>query len=245
MATDPLPWYYAYSPRYEVFHWMFQNRITHPKFQLEPQFIEQSVFDQVTYRDGATHYLCGCFIKQQRIYELLQTLPEDSYFLYTDVDYHVVNLEALWTSLEETMKRGVHMAFQYEPQGKPNDNCNINVGFGLFRVCATTREFFATVMKAAGGEEVKNDLDIITEFLPTFQGISEVIPSDVICMPYMATNVNQDTIGCIPVLCSNSGNYKENLREKYDSLRSVNLPIQTYIAMALANGRTPEELGLV
>lgn len=242
MLLYPLPWYYAYSPRYEAFHWMFQDRIQSAYFELRPQFIEQSVFDNVTYREGSYHYLCGCFVKQERIYELLKTLPENSYFLYTDVDYHIQDLDKLWESLYALMVSGVDMAFQYEPQNKPIHVCNINVGFGLFHVNQRVRDYFAAVLKAAAGENVKNDLDIMTEYLPPLADSVAVIPPEVISMPYSPYKYNA---ALIPILCGNHGDYKKNLQEKYESLKSVNVPVQAYIAMALANGRTPEELGLV
>ena len=42
-----------------------------------------------------------------------------------------------------------------------------------------------------------------------------------------------------------NSNYKVNMMQKYMGAKSFGVPIETYITMAIQNGRTPDELGLI
>ena len=245
MTQQGIPWYYVYSDRYEAFHYMFQSQIQTSGFELKPLYVEQSTFDQVTYREGLYHFLCGCFIKQEFMYKLVHELPEDSYFLFTDVDYIITDEAKLHRYISRLMERKVELAFQYEPQRREVSQFDINVGFCLIRVCANTRAYFTEVMRRAENETVKNDLDIMASVLETYPGRFKTIRKDIICMPNLLDTLeNRDNLMAIPILCDMSTDYKENLKSKYESAKSYGLPMQAYISMALANGRTPEELGL-
>jgi hypothetical protein len=240
-----LPWFYTVSPRYEVFHHVLQHTINRELFELKPLFVPQSIFDAVTYREGSHHYLCGCFIKQQQINELLQGLPENSYFLFTDVDYLITNNHILNEALQSLMKKEVDMAFQYEDHHNVIPFCNINVGFALIRVNQRVKDFFGDVCRRAATESTKNDLEIMVDVLKDYKGPVEVVDSTTICMPYSVNPANLSKIAMIPILCSNSKDYRVNMKQKYITLKQYGIPIEEFIQLTIANGRTPEELGLV
>lgn len=235
-----IPWYYVYSQRYEALHHMFKDSIKDERFNVVPLFVDQSEFNKVTYNNIGTHYLTGCFIKQEIILHILKKLPTNSYFLFTDVDFVILNEKGLYEFFQGYMDRGVDMAYMWE-----GDKCN--VGFALLRANEKTIAYFNNVVNRGREASNLNDLEVMFPLFSEFRqtGAIEILDKSVICLSNYYSETEKSGIKMVQLLCNNSKNYRENMMEKYMGAKAFNISIEKYINMAVYNGRTPDELGLI
>ena len=233
-----LPWYYVYSQRYEALHHMFSNSIKDPRFNVVPLFVDQSEFSKVTYNNIGSHYLSGCFIKQEIILHILKKLPTNSYFLFTDVDFVILNEKGLYEYFQGYMDRGIDMMYMWE-----GDKCN--VGFALLRANEKTIAYFESVIKIGRETSDLFDMEVMFPLFSEFPGTIEILDKSVICLSNFYNETEKSGIKMVQLLCSNSKDYKKNMTEKYMTSKAFGIPIETYINMAIRNGRTTDELGLL
>lgn len=235
-----ISWYYVYSQRYEALHHMFKDSIKDPRFNVTPLFVEQSEFNKTTYNIDKGHFLSGCFIKQEIILHILKKLPTNSYFLFTDVDFVIINEKGLYEFFQGYMDRGVDMAYMWE-----GDKCN--VGFSLLKANEKTIAYFEAVVKKGRETSDLFDMEVMFPLFPEFRqtGTIEILDKSVICLSNYYNETEKSGIKMLQVLCSNSKNYKVNMMEKYMNIKAFGVPIEKYITMAIQNGRTPDELGLI
>jgi len=215
---------------------MFKDSIKDERFNVTPLFVEQSEFNKVTY-NGA-HYLTGCFIKQEIILHILKKLPKNSYFLFTDVDFVILNEKGLYEFLKGYMDREVDMAYMWE-----GDKCN--VGFALLRANEKTIAYFESVVKIGCERNDLNDLEVMFPLFSEFTGTIKILDKSVICLSNYYNETEKTGIKMVQLLCSNSKNYKLNMMEKYMGAKAFGVPVEKYISMAIQFGRTPDELGLI
>jgi hypothetical protein len=239
-----IPWYYVYSQRYEALHHMMTKTVTDKAFTLKPLFVEQSEFNKTIYKEGTSHFLTGCFIRQDLMLRILKESPLGSYFLFTDCDIVVLNQNGLFDFFKEYMDRNVDMVYMWENTGKEGVR-NCNVGFALIRVTHETIAYFESVMRNAANCVDKTDLEIMDPLFSEFPGTIELFDRKVICLSnYFGETEPKSEIKIVQVLCSNTKDYRVNMREKYYGIQMFGLPIEEYLQMALMQGRTMDELGL-
>lgn len=86
-----IPWFYIWSPRYEIFHHTLSSSVMDCSgFQLNPCFFPQSAFDRIKVNAGDNPF-CGNALKLRMILKELQSLPEDSPFILSDADIYLTD----------------------------------------------------------------------------------------------------------------------------------------------------------
>jgi hypothetical protein len=218
---------------------MFKDSIKDPRFNVVPLFVDQSEFNKTTYDKNKSHFLSGCFIKQEIILHILKKLPINTYFLFTDVDFVVLKESGLYEFFQSYMNRGVDMAYMWE-----GEKCN--VGFALLRANEATIAYFEAVVKKGRENSNLNDLDVMFPLFSEFPGSIEILDKKILCLSnYYNETEPKSHIAMVQILCGNSKDYRQNMMQKYMGVKAFGVPIEPYINMALENGRTPDELGYI
>ena len=235
-----LDWFYVYSQRYEALHNMLQDSIKDPRFNVKPLFVDQSEFSKTTYREGANHFLSGCFIKQEVVLHILKKLPLNTYFLFTDVDCVIRNESGLYDFFKGYMDKEIDMAYMWE------GSSSSNIGISLLRVNEKTIAFYESVLKKGHENPTMVDQNIIVSLLPEFTGLVKQFDKSVLCLSnYYGETEPKSGILMVHILCTCTPDYRQNMMQKYMGTKAFGVPIETYIKKAIDNGRTPDELGLI
>ena len=235
-----LEWFYVYSQRYEALHHMLQDSIKDPRFNVKPLFVDQSEFTKTTYREGTTHFLAGCFIKQEVVLHILKKLPLNTYFLFTDVDCVITKEAGLYDFFKGYMDKEIDMAYMWE------GSSSSNIGVSLLRVNEKTIAFYESVLKKSRENPTMVDQNIIVSLLPEFRGQVAHFDKSVLCLSnYYAETEPKSGILLVQVLCCCTPDYKQNMMQKYMGAKTLGVPIERYIQNAIDNGRTPDELGVI
>ena len=232
-----LSWYYVYSQRYEALHHMLKDSIKDPRFNVVPLFVEQSEFNKTTYNNDNDHFLSGCFIKQEILLLILKKLPKDTYFIFSDADCVVTKETGLYEYFQSYMNRGVDMAYMWEGSSS-------NIGISILRANDKTIAFYESVLKKAKENPKLLDQDIVCSLFPEFTGVLGQFDKSVFCLSnyYKETEPKSDIL-MVQFLCGNSKDYRLNMMQKYMGAKIIGIPIETYIKMAINNGRTSNEIG--
>ena len=234
-----LDWYYVYSQRYEALHYALKDSIKDSRFNVKPLFIDQSEFNKVTYNGVGTHFLSGCYIKQEILLKILKTVPLGTYFIFTDADCAVLNNTGLYEFFQMYMNNDIDMVFASE--GK---TCNI--GISLIRASEKTIAFFETVLNRTKEDPTILDQDLINSLFPEFPELSIAhFDSSIIGLSiYYGPRYHRDTLKLVQFLCTNTQDYRINMNDKYKSMEALGVSVNTYIIQALQNGRSPDELAV-
>ena len=86
MSTK-IPFYYIWTPKYKLFADILKEGIECYSNYLEDKgiFMTQEDFEAtLTKTSEEGHFMTGCYLKLERIMELLNSLPENSYFVFSD-----------------------------------------------------------------------------------------------------------------------------------------------------------------
>lgn len=83
-----LPWYYVWSPRYEIFHRILSQQLHDISgIKAKPLFVEQSVFTRK--QQEGEHFFTGIGIKIYAIIKILKEVP-GNFIVFSDVDLVVL-----------------------------------------------------------------------------------------------------------------------------------------------------------
>jgi hypothetical protein len=169
----PIPWYYIWTPKYELFHKVLSFGIHNYPELVENKniFMTQEDFNQYLNK-APGHYLCGCSIKLKKTYELLCTLPEGSYFIFSDADILLFPERGLEDLLSLYINQQADIVFMRE-SGNLKFN---NVGFSLIRVCNANRELFKTALGRFEQEPGGLDGSFINEAIKSYKGRNYMFP---------------------------------------------------------------------
>lgn len=175
MAT--LPVYFFWSEKYKTFVDILKACIaTYPNY-LEDKSIEidQALFDKCTFL-SSEHHIKGCFIKLEKIYELLNTLPENSYFLTTDVDIIIFPGHPLKELMDLYINNNADIVFMEEAP----DMMSVNIGFILIKVCEANRQLYKRALDLAKKDPNGLDQNLIIDALKEYEGTCFLFPSELV-----------------------------------------------------------------
>ena len=200
----PIPWYYIYSPKYEIFHHILLSSIgSTDDFLIRPVFVPQEAFSN-TYNKNLSHFFSGNTIKVECIINALKVNP-DEHIIVSDVDLVVDNISELKAYLEQYK----HNDITFMKDTDYDDS--LNLGFAFIKSTPNTIHLFETAF-----QEIKDskgqDQPIVRQLIQSFKGHHGVfsIPEIIISNLY--------TVGSkyyvIQLLCSNQDTYESNLFEK-------------------------------
>jgi hypothetical protein len=176
MTLATLPVFFMWSENYKTFADILKACIgMHPYLEDKSLFIEQSVFNKSLYKDSS-HFFSGCFFKLEKTLELLNSLPENSYFLVTDVDIIIFPGKPLKQILDVYMDNQIDIVFMQESP----DRCTANMGFILIKVCDHNRRLFERSMEFAKEDPNGLDQNFVNKALQEYEGTYYHFPSEFI-----------------------------------------------------------------
>lgn len=157
------PWYYIWSPKYEIFHRILHSSIHHLEgqgFQIRPQFFPQSFFDKGLSTDPTKHAFEGLSIKLKLLVWALEK-HVGQHVLISDADLIVTNPDALYTYLQNYTDKDQSSAEQGSARdivfmAESREHPTANLGFGMVKSTPHTIAFFkrlAEHIDAEGGHD--------------------------------------------------------------------------------------------
>lgn len=170
-----IPYYFIWSDKYQIFANILKQGIqcysdtVEDKSEHYPQYI----FDQ-SMNKAPGHFLCGCNIKLVRTLELLKTLPENSYFIFSDADIIVFPQRGLDKIIQDCMNNNLDIVFMREAPGR---DCS-NIGFSLIKVCDANRKLFEESLKLMEANPTGLDQYFVNEALKIYTGKHDYFPTE-------------------------------------------------------------------
>lgn len=177
MVQEKIPVYYYWSEEYEIYARILQWGLSHYTDTFEDRgiFREQKEFDKVCYTKPGEPYFNHCFFKVEKAYELLQTLPENSYFLFSDADVIVFPGKPLKELFDVYMKLEADLVFMRDAPRLNVSNC----GFIFMRVNQRNRDFWKSILETHAQRE-GCEQSIINSLLKTYGGSHFYFPHELI-----------------------------------------------------------------
>lgn len=201
---EKYPWYYVYSPKYEIFHHILASSVMESdQFDLKPCFFPQSAFSTL-YNPDSTHFFAGNSLK----FDVILTAIKEHFgkhIIVSDVDLIVQDPDKLAAYL----KKYERFDITYMQDNLENDT--LNIGFSLIKCNEKTLAFFEKI-----AHEIKTtnrqDQELINKYI-----IDADLSYGSFMLPWVIQS-NMTQFGCnfyiMQMLCSNNPTYEENLVEK-------------------------------
>ena len=163
----PIPFYYYWTPNYKVFADVLKKGLSYYPGIFEDRgiFMGQEEFDATMYK-SAGHFLNGCFLKLEKTYELLKTLPENSYFVFSDADIILFDGKPIGELFELYMKMGADLVFMRDIPTTRTHNC----GFIFLKVCQANRDLYKNVMEECKRTPTDLEQSIVNRMLKEYTG---------------------------------------------------------------------------
>jgi hypothetical protein len=157
-----IPWYYMWSQKYAFFHHILQDDMKEYNLNLEPIFLDQSVFDSNLYKDEGKHAWNGFSLKIDLLIERLKTAQTNGspYILFTDVD--IIVKPGIYDRIKPYIESNTSMVFLKEGE-------HLNIGFILLKVCPEVLSFWELV-KAKMVEEPNHDQLYVNQLIGEYPG---------------------------------------------------------------------------
>ena len=175
--SKKIPFYYIWTPKYKPFADVLKSGLEHYSDFLEDKdiFMTQEDFEATlskTSEEG--HFMTGCFLKIERIIELLYSLPENSYFVFSDADVILFPNKQLQKLLELYTTSDIDCVCMRESMA-----CTVsNFGFCLFKVCDANRDLFLRILTMAKENPNGHDQGMLNDALRTYTGIHHFFPPE-------------------------------------------------------------------
>jgi hypothetical protein len=228
-----LPYYFIWSDNYKIFADILKNCIRlHPNlFEIRDEYIPQSEFDKHLDHEKGHHFLQGCFLKVKKIKTLLETLPENTYFIFSDADVLLTPNPIIKDLMELYIKSNVDLVFMRETRNNPFNN----VGFGLYKVCKENRDLMDTVWMMAQRTPHGLDGTLTNEALETYKGVYAQFPTEYVMTSCThidyekLTNVcalTNRTLCVFQALCDIGNSKEQMLYQKLAQFKSLGYPIE-------------------
>ena len=227
----PIPYYFLWSKDYEIFANILKVGLSqYPNyFQECGVYIPQEIYDE-TLNKSTGHFLCGSYLKLEKTYELLNTLPEHSYFIFSDADILIIPEKQLGELITLYINMEADMVFMREAANK----FFYNIGFGLLRVNDKTRTFFKLLLDKA--YKVKDGLDgsLLNGSIKEFAGTVYFFPHELVMTSSTIFDTNHvlnletmmPKIMVFQALCDPTKPKQERLIEKLLQYKTFGIPIE-------------------
>ena len=221
---NKIPWFCVWSEKYGVFADILSSLVSDTYFDLQLIEIPQELFDKNIYKENK-HFLSGMFIKDYEIWKILNSFPEDKYFIFSDIDTIVFEKE-LYKYLIPFLNKDNDIVFY-----KENDT-HINVCFMLIKNTKKVKELYKKILD---DHKINLDLcdgDVMNNMLKTWDGKYDTFSPE-----YITSNINYDIFNkpldnmCMfQACCTAFNNYKLNIIEKLLMFHyNFNLDLKLYI----------------
>ena len=224
---SPIPWYYIWSPKYEVFHHILNTCIDMPNlFTNKNNFFRQEDFESL-YTPGQ-HFFAGNYLKFDFILNVLENTLDNQHLILSDADLVVDNVKELYNYLQNFL--------DYDLVGMKDDltTNTINIGVLFLKNSSKLRNFIKILrdeIKSTG----KQDQQLLNK---------NIINSDLKYSLFDVPQMSQSNFGIDNVmksfitqlLCSGD-NYEDNLFEKLITASCLIdiTPLRTLIPLKVYN----------
>ena len=203
-----IPWYYIWSPRYEIFHRMIQYAFTTKQelslnFNDRPIFYEQSFFTKNLSTKDKEHPFQGCNAKVDLVLDCIEN-NMDKYFLFTDADIYI-HSDKVKDMCQPFIDANKDMVFMKEEN---DDGSAVNIGFILIKGNEKTKQFWLDVQKCVA-ETKGHDQGICNNLLPLWNGTWDLFDRRKVC----SSKTLRGDFVIFQALCSCHG-YIQDMAEK-------------------------------
>jgi hypothetical protein len=227
----PIPYYFLWSKDYEIFANILKVGISqYPQlFEERGIYIPQERYDE-TLNKAPGHFLCGSYLKLEKTYELLSTLPENSYFLFSDADILLLPGKPLEQLLNLYTSIQADMVCMREAANKQF----YNIGFGLLRVNDKTRAFFKLLLDRAYARKDGLDGSLFNQHIKEFAGTVYFFPHELVITSSTIFDISHALslqtmmphVMVFQALCDPTKPKQERLLEKLKQYKSFGVPIE-------------------
>lgn len=173
---NKIPYYFIWSDKYEVFANVLKEGInSYPNFlEDKSEYYPQSFFDQHLNK-APGHFLTGCFLKLRKTYDILMSLPEDSYFIFSDADVILFPN----SQFDQLIKHYIDLSADIVFMKEAPDFEFSNVGFSLIKVCEANKKLFRDAISQIDQEPTGLDGSFINQALKNYKGKHYYFPDTV------------------------------------------------------------------
>ena len=192
-------------------------------------FISQEQYD-ATLHENVGHFLCGSYLKLEKTYELLCTLPEDSYFMFSDADVLLLPGKPLDKLVQSYIDIQADLVFMREATKMDF----YNVGFSLIRVNEKNRQLFKDAIEVAHTHPLGLDGSILNDCMKTYKGTIFYFPHEFVMTSSTMIDVQQkenrlammDHLYVFQALCDPTKPKQERLMAKLMQYKMLGVPIE-------------------
>lgn len=231
-SFDPIPWYFLWSDKYQIFANFLKEGINAYSnlFKDKSEFISQEDFDKHLNKEKG-HFLCGCYLKLQKTLDLVNQLPENSYFIFSDADILILPNRNLQDLFNLYIKINADIVFMREAL---NSNFN-NVGFSLIKVCEANRKLFKDAMEIAKNTPNGLDGSIINQALNNYTGSLFQFPPEFVMTSCTFKDFEKrqsnliktyNNLMIFQALCNGDNRDQAVIYEKLIQYKALGVPIQ-------------------
>ena len=173
----PIPFYYFWTPNYKVFADVLKNGLSkYPGiFEDRGIYMNQEEFDATMYKSPG-HFLNGCFLKLEKTRELLNTLPEHSYFVLSDADIILFPEKPIGELFQLYMKLGADLVFMRDIPSTKTYNC----GFIFVKVCEANRILYKQILEECKVNPTELEQSIVNNCLKKYTGSLYYFPHELV-----------------------------------------------------------------
>jgi hypothetical protein len=171
-----IPYIFIYTPKYQLFADILKKGInSYSELEDKSIFLPQEFFDANSNKSPG-HLMTGCTLKLRTTYEMLKTLPENSYFIFSDADVILFPEKPFIDLLKVYMNLNADIAFMRETISMEF----YNVGFSLIKVNDVNRDLFLRAIKKYETEPNGLDGSFINECLKDYTGSCFYFPPELV-----------------------------------------------------------------
>jgi hypothetical protein len=228
---EKIPYCFIWSDNYKIFADILKNCINCYPNLLEDKstYIPQSFFDQHLNK-APGHFLTGMFLKLEKTFELLNTLAENSYFIFSDADIIVFPNKAFEDLINLYVKVNADIVFMKET---PNMLFS-NVGFSLIKVCDVNRKLFRQALEMSTNEPTGLDGCFINEALKNYKGSHFYFPTEFVMTSSSLIYYGEkkydtkmkEQLMVFQALCDPTQSKESVLYQKLSQYKMLGIPIQ-------------------
>jgi len=184
-----IKYHYQWSENYKMFRDIlkFSLELYPDVFEISDEFIPQEKWDNKIDSVKDKGWLAGCWFKVFKIHELLHSLPENSYFIFSDVDIIIFPDRKLKELMDLYVNIEADMIFMKEAQNK---DCS-NFGFSMYRVNDVNRKLFNRMLEEIKINPDGIDMSILNDCLKEYNGSHFYFPPELVMTSCSAIDCQQ------------------------------------------------------
>jgi hypothetical protein len=237
-----IKYHYQWSENYKMFRDIlkFSLQLYPDVFEISDEFIPQEKWDNKIDNIKDKGWLAGCWFKVNKIHELLHTLPENSYFIFSDVDIIIFPNRKIKELMDLYVNIEADMIFMKEAQNKDYSN----FGFSMYRVNEVNRKLFNRMLEEIKANPEGIDISILNKCLKDYDGSHFYFPPELVMTssslidcslkPHNALTM-MNKIMIYQALCDPTHGKESMIQQKIAQYKNFGMPFE-HICKVMNNG---------